>query len=121
MQKLFRFLRIGPDAGPETSIVLDRRGRDVWLVPNGPVGGITAWHPTREGSLVRVPLFRYVTQGRQPEVAMAYAFELGLSVVLEAPIKPSKILVAFGSPVVDLSTEGGPDSFAFWVGVALIQ
>ncbi len=121
MKTDFRFVDMtaAPQGPGNPSIVFEREGSSPWYAAGGPATGPFEWVLTAEGGMVRVPLFRYQTNGRQPAVAMSFAFELGARCVLQAPCQPKRLFLAVGSLVADLAAAGGPDSLEFWIGLAL--
>ena len=121
MRTEFRFVDINqaPQGLGLPAIVVAREGGGAYYVPEQPFDRPFNWLATREGSFVRVPLYRFQSNGRQPSVAMAFAFELGARCVLQAPCVPKKLFLAVGVPVEDLAAVGGPDALVFWIGVAL--
>lgn len=121
MRTEFSFIDITqmPQGPGAPAIVIPRVGGGVWHVPESPFDQPFQWVRTADGEYVRIPLFRYETEGREPPTAMAFAFELGARCVLQAPCRPKKLYLAVGVPVADLAAAGGQDALAFWFGVAL--
>jgi hypothetical protein len=93
-----------------------RQKPDVWYVRSQPFGTEgPGWEWNMEGEVFRVPLFPYLTKTVDPENAMAFAFQLGLSAGYEVSggDEIAEVHLAVGLPMEDLG-----EQLRYWLGVA---
>jgi len=94
-----------------------------WLVLGAPLvpGEEPAWDLTEHDEYIRVPLFSYQLSA-QPDYALAYMLQLGLSCAGHLPREISHFYVVTGTPVELLydSATNTPTELHCWLGFAVI-
>ena len=105
--------------------LVQRAGLD-WLVRDLPMDHVPneqelrkdVWSWCRDGSLVRIPLFPYCSRGNYPEIALGYAFELGVKARDATELQPytvRKMHICIGNPVTECLIEENK-VLRFWIG-----
>lgn len=101
----------------------DRGNTDNWLVADSPVpddinNGIS-WAVTRVDEYVRIPLFEYKIAAKG-DLALAFAFKLGLIAANLAPMRVKKLHVVTGDPV-ELIQDAANNviGMTYWFGFAV--
>lgn len=130
-----RFIDIEPAVSegrvPEDFISASDAGPShVWKVLSAPIDEGDHWVTVMSGDAIRIPLHPYVTEDRDPAIAVALAFQLGVQAVLSSGLNyVSKAHMAVGVPVEEIdnyvSCKAGKnkstkvDCFRFWLGFAM--
>lgn len=94
--------------GPPPHAVIPRLSSEQWLVAHAPVrdGGVSDWaRQTKEGH-VYIPVFPYLLQPA-PELAIAYAMQLGLLAGLSIGQPVRRLHLVIGSPVNSVQADAG--------------
>lgn len=108
--------------------LVPRSGSDLWLVRDEPPGASKTgvpWSYACEGKQVRIPLLSYLSKNLDPAFAVGMAFQVGCTILAEAaPIidgrEVQRLHIIVGHPLIDLSPNGGSQSFKMWLGVGIL-
>lgn len=108
--------------------LVKRQGGEHWLVRDLPLGvdakASQTWGLVHDGAEVCIPLFPYLSNGPDPAIALAFAFELGAKArdTLGWHYTVTRAHVSVGHPVqeVDGLTEQGVAVLRFWLGFAFV-
>jgi hypothetical protein len=104
--------------------LIPRKGR-VWLTRDLPIGvagsSSTEWGLVKEGDVVRIPLFPYITRGTDPSIAIGCAFELGFKArdYVTPGFEVHSLHIALGHPVTEI-TQQDQELLRFWLGFGYV-
>ena len=100
------------------------RGSKVWITREKPllVDAEDEWGWCREGDMVRIPLFPYMSRGSDPAIAIGFAFELGYQArdIVDPNYDVESLLISLGHPVCDCKLSDGHEALRFWLGFGFV-
>jgi len=103
---------------------LVKRSGKVWITREVPVfvEQDDEWGWCKDGDVVRIPLFPYLSRGNDSSVALGFAFELGFKArdFVDPCYDVERVHVAIGHPVCEHKTQDGIDVLRFWLGFGFI-
>jgi hypothetical protein len=108
--------------GIQPEIVFDKKPGDKWIVPAKPLrfdGEAPEFTLVETGDLVRVPLFAYRTTDKQLHTLAGFTMELGVRAVLATPMKPARMHLVLGNPVLDLASQN-IEAYRVHLGLAFL-
>ena len=104
------------ERGALPAAILQRGPSDAWYVRCRPLTeGGEGWEWSLEGKAFRVPLFPYLIAGTDPEMAIAFGAQLGLTAMADL-VGGDEVVRAH--LVVGYPTEDRGDHLRHWLGVA---
>jgi len=80
------------------------------------------WGMCREGDMVRIPLFPYISRGHDPAIALGFAFELGFRArdFVDPAYTVERLHISLGHPVSEHRLPDGIDTLRFWLGFGFV-
>lgn len=106
---------------PATLIARDGK---VWLTRELPllVEREDEWGWCRDGDMVRIPLFPYLSGGLDPAIALGFAFELGFRArdFVDPHYYVERLHISLGHPVTEHKLPDGNDALRFWLGFGFV-
>ena len=103
--------------------MLPREGQ-VWVTREVPlfVEQKGEWGWCKEGDMVRIPLFPYISRSDEPIVAIGHAFELGFTArdFVDPRYDVVRLHIPLGYPVIDHKLPDGTATLRFWLGIGFV-
>jgi hypothetical protein len=100
------------------------RDSKIWITREMPllVEAQGDWGWCREGDIVRIPLFPYMSRGHDPAIAIGFAFELGYLArdTVDPRYDVERLHIALGHPVCDHKLPDGHETLRFWLGFGFV-
>lgn len=107
----------------QPAALMPRCGK-VWITREVPmlIDAKDEWGWCRDGDMVRIPLFPYMSRGNDPAVALGFAFELGYRArdVVDPQYEVEQLLISVGHPVSDCHLPDGNETLRFWLGFGFV-
>lgn len=103
--------------------LVPRNGK-FWITREAPmlVEAEDEWGTCRDGDMVRIPLFPYMSRGNDPAITLGFAFELGFLArdVVDPRYEVEQLLITMGHPVCDSRLPDGNETLRFWLGFGFV-
>lgn len=107
----------------QPATLVQREGK-VWLTRDVPllVERNDEWGWCRDGDMVRIPLFPYLSRALDPAVALGFAFELGFRArdFVDPKYEVERLHISIGHPVTEHMLPDRVNTLRFWLGFGYV-
>lgn len=107
----------------QPAAMMPREGK-LWITREVPmlIEANDEWGWCRDGDMVRIPLFPYMSRGHDPAIAIGFAFELGFLAhdIVETTYGVERLHISIGHPVCDSHLPDGHATLRFWLGFGFV-